>query len=184
MDFRERFIVDGRAIEDAKIAAWLERWTPAVERHGPTFFEATTAMGFKFFLEEGVDVAVIETGLGGRLDATNVVDPLVAGVSGIGIDHTEWLGTTREAIAPEKAGIYKPGRAAVVGEPDEGIRALLASEARRRGAAPVRIVAEEGVAEDIAVAGDGTRFTWVRGGARLAVHTGLAGRHQAQTIKR
>lgn len=180
VDFRERFLVDGVPVSDAAIAAWLERWTPTVERLGATFFEATTAMGFQLFLEAGVDVAVIETGLGGRLDATNVVQPLVAGVSGIGIDHTDWLGTTREAIAPEKAGIYKAGAAAVVGEPDPAIRALLASEARRRGAEPIRIVAEEGFAEGIEVTGRGTRFTWVRGGERLAVETGLAGRHQAQ----
>lgn len=180
VDFRERFVVNGRALPDAAIAEWLARWTPTVERLGATFFEATTAMGFDLFADAEVDVAVIETGLGGRLDATNVVQPLVAGVSGIAIDHTEWLGTTREAIAPEKAGIFKAGAPAVVGEPDAGIRALLASEGVRRGATPIRIVAEEGFAEDIAVTPDGTRFTWVRGGERLEVATGLAGRHQAQ----
>ena len=179
VDFRERFVVDGRALPDDVIAEWLARWTPTVERLGATFFEATTAMGFHLFADAGVDVAVIETGLGGRLDATNVVHPLVAGVSGIAIDHTEWLGTTREAIAPEKAGIFKPGAPAVIGEHDPGIRALLASEGVRRGASPVRIVAEEGSAEDIAVTPEGTRFTWLRGGERMEVATGLAGRHQA-----
>ncbi len=180
VDFRERFMVDGRALPDEAIAEWLARWTPTVERLGATFFEATTAMGFHLFADAEVDVAVIETGLGGRLDATNVVHPLVAGVSGIAIDHTEWLGTTREAIAPEKAGIFKAGAPAVVGEPDVGIRLLLASEGARRGATPIRIVAEEGYAEGIAVTPEGTRFTWVRGGERLEVATGLAGRHQAQ----
>lgn len=180
VDFRERFVVDGQPLDDADIAAWLERWTPAVERHGATFFEATTAMGFQLFLDAGVDVAVIETGLGGRLDATNVVQPLVAGVTGIGIDHTEWLGTTRESIAPEKAGIYKAGVPAVVGEPDEDVRQLLAAEAHRRGAVPVRVVAEEGRADDIRVSAAGTAFTWLRGGDRLEVSTALAGRHQAQ----
>ncbi|MBX3172877.1 MAG: bifunctional folylpolyglutamate synthase/dihydrofolate synthase [Gemmatimonadaceae bacterium] len=178
--FRERFVVDGRPVEDALIKAWLERWTPTVDRLGVTFFEATTAMGFQLFADAGVDVAVIETGLGGRLDATNVVHPLVAGVSGIGIDHTEWLGTTRETIAPEKAGIYKQGAPAVVGEPDPEIRALLASEAARRGAAPVRIVADEGSAAAIEVTAVGTRFTWMRGAESFEVVTGLPGRHQAQ----
>jgi dihydrofolate synthase / folylpolyglutamate synthase len=180
VDFRERFVVDGKPLDDADIAAWLERWTPAVERHGATFFEATTAMGFQLFLDAGVDVAVIETGLGGRLDATNVVQPMVAGVTGIGIDHTEWLGTTRESIAPEKAGIYKAGVPAVVGEPDADIRNLLAAEARRRGAEPVRVVSEEGSAEDIYVTAAGTAFTWVRPGSSVEVSTALAGRHQAQ----
>ncbi len=180
VDFRERFIVNGQPIPDEAIAAWLERWTGAVERHGATFFEATTAMGFQLFRDAGVDVAVIETGLGGRLDATNVVDPMVAGVSGIGVDHTDWLGTTREAIAPEKAGIFKAGRPAVIGEPDRGIRAILASEARRREATPVRIVVEEGQAEDIRVGPGGTRFTWRRPSGTLEVETALVGRHQAQ----
>jgi dihydrofolate synthase/folylpolyglutamate synthase len=180
VDFRERFVVNGRPLDDARLAAWLERWTPTVERLGATFFEATTAMGFDLFAEAEVDVAVVETGLGGRLDATNVVQPMVAGVSGIGIDHTDWLGTTREAIAPEKAGIFKAGAPAVIGEPDPGIRALLASEGRRHGASPIRIVAEEGTAEDIAVGPEGTAFTWVRGRELTRVATGLAGRHQAQ----
>lgn len=180
VDFRERFVINGRAVPDSAIAEWLELWTPTVERVGATFFEATTAMGFDLFAAAGVDVAVIETGLGGRLDATNVVRPLVAGVTGIGIDHTEWLGTTREAIAPEKAGIFKAGAPAVIGEPDLGIRQLLASEGARRRATPVRIVADEGRAEDIAVTPEGTQFTWVRGEERLGVATGLAGRHQAQ----
>lgn len=178
--FRERFVVDGKPVEDAHIKAWLERWTPTVDRLGATFFEATTAMGFQLFADAGVDVAVIETGLGGRLDATNVVQPLVAGVTGIGIDHTEWLGTTREAIAPEKAGIFKPGAPAVVGEPDPAIRALLASEAERRGASPVRLVSEEGRAEAVRVVGAGTRFRWLRTGSALDVVLGLPGRHQAQ----
>lgn len=178
--FHERFVVDGQPVDDALIKEWLERWTPTVDRMGVTFFEATTAMGFQLFADAEVDVAVVETGLGGRLDATNVVQPLVAGVSGIGIDHTEWLGTTREAIAPEKAGIYKAGVPAVVGEPDPEIRVLLASEARRRGATPVRLVAEEGQAEDVTVTGSGTRFTWRRGAEAVAVVTGLPGLHQAQ----
>jgi dihydrofolate synthase/folylpolyglutamate synthase len=180
VDFRERFMINGRAVPESAIVEWLELWTPTVERMGATFFEATTAMGFDLFAAAGVDVAVIETGLGGRLDATNVVRPLVAGVTGIGIDHTEWLGTTREAIAPEKAGIFKPGVPAIVGEPDLGIRLLLASEGARRGATPIRIVANEGRAEEIAVTPEGTKFTWVRGEERLGVATGLAGRHQAQ----
>jgi dihydrofolate synthase/folylpolyglutamate synthase len=180
VDFRERFVVDGLPVDDVAIAAWLERWTPEVERQGVTFFEATTAMGFQLFADAGVDVAVIETGLGGRLDATNVVQPLVAAVTGIGVDHTEWLGSTREAIAPEKAGIYKAGVPAVVGEPDAAIREILASEARRHGATPIRVVAEEGMAEDIAVTAQGTAFDWVRPGGTMPVATALAGRHQAQ----
>jgi dihydrofolate synthase/folylpolyglutamate synthase len=180
VDFRERFLVNGRPVGEEAIVDFLDRWTPTVERLGVTFFEATTAMAFDLFAAAEVDIAVIETGLGGRLDATNIVQPLVAGVTGIAIDHTEWLGETREAIAPEKAGIYKSGVPAVVGEREPAIRELLASEARRRGAAPIRVVTEEGSAEDIRVSATGTSFRWQRGAlGALDVTTGLIGRHQA-----
>lgn len=186
VDFRERFLIDGRSVSEESIVEFLDRWTPTVERLGATFFEATTAMAFELFAEAEVDVAVIETGLGGRLDASNVIMPLVAGVTGIALDHTEWLGTTREAIAPEKAGIFKPGVPAVVGEWDLPIRSILASEARRRGAAPVRVVAEEGRASDVRVTARGTVFRWEpladspsALSGPLEVTTGLPGRHQA-----
>ena len=92
VDFRERFLIDGVPVAPERIVDFVERWTPEVERLGATFFEATTAMAFEFFAEAEVDVAVIETGLGGRLDATNVITPMVAGVATIGIDHVEYLG--------------------------------------------------------------------------------------------
>lgn len=204
VDFRERFLIDGRVVPEEAIVDFLARWTPTVERLGATFFEATTAMAFQLFADAGVDVAVIETGLGGRLDATNVVPPLVAGVTSIGIDHVEYLGATVEEIAPEKAGIFKPGVPAIIGEADPRIRLLLADEARRHGASPVCIVAEEAAAEGITVDARGTHFQWhrVRGRTRtsgerdradagrmsgersaddvLEVTTGLPGRHQAQ----
>lgn len=180
VDFRERFLIDGQPVSEEAIVDFLGRWTPTVERLGATFFEATTAMAFQLFADAEVDVAVIETGLGGRLDATNVVSPLVAGVTGIAIDHTEYLGDTLEAIAPEKAGIFKRGVCAVVGEPGRQIRELLQSEALRLGAAPVRVVAEEGGAEHVVVHARGTSFDWVMvGGSRQAITTGLPGSHQA-----
>ncbi len=117
VDFRERMTVDGIAVPEQFIVDFIERWTPTIERLGATFFEATTAMALAWFAECSPDVAVVEVGLGGRLDATNVVDPLQAIVTNVGIDHTEYLGETREEIAREKAGIFKPGRPAVIGEP-------------------------------------------------------------------
>src|SRR6185503_598027 len=95
---------------------FVERLTPLVEKLGATFFEATTALAFEHFARAKVDVALIETGLGGRLDSTNVVDPVAAGVTNIGWDHMEYLGHTLAAIAAEKAGIFKSGRPAVIGE--------------------------------------------------------------------
>ena len=179
VDFRERFLVNGRRVDEEYVVDFIERWTPTVERIGATFFEATTAMAFDLFAREGVDVAVIETGLGGRLDSTNVVRPLAAGVTSIGIDHVEYLGETREEIAAEKAGIFKPGVPAVIGERDDAIRALLASLARKHGASSVHDVATDATPEDVVVNNEGTRFRVTVGTERGVVRTGLAGAHQA-----
>ena len=175
VDFRERFLIDGAAVDPERIVDFVRRWTPEVERLGATFFEATTAMAFSFFAEADVDVAVIETGLGGRLDATNVLTPLVAGVTTIGIDHVEYLGATREEIAFEKAGIFKPGVPAVIGEPDPAIRALLAQMARAHHALPVRVVYDEGAPTAVRVSAGGTSFDF--GGRTF--RTPLLGAHQA-----
>jgi dihydrofolate synthase/folylpolyglutamate synthase len=192
IDFRERFLVDGVPISEHDVVSWIERRTPLVERLHATFFEATTAMAFELFAQAGLDVAVVEVGLGGRLDATNLLMPLVSGVASIGIDHVEFLGTTREQIAWEKAGIFKAGRPAVIGERDPAIRDLLAGFAREAGASPVHLVTDECTISDIALHGDGqpdagtdpaaawgTWFTLELGGERARLHTPLAGTHQA-----
>jgi dihydrofolate synthase / folylpolyglutamate synthase len=179
VDFRERFLVDGRRVDEDYVVDFIDRWTPTVERIGATFFEATTAMAFDLFSRESVDVAVIETGLGGRLDSTNVVRPVAAGVTSIGIDHVEYLGETREEIAGEKAGIFKPGVPAVIGERDDTIRALLGDMARERRATPILDVVADASPSDVVVNGDGTTFTLTVQGERGAVRTALAGAHQA-----
>src|SRR5438034_9043784 len=140
--FRERVLVSGVPIEADAVVEFVERWTPLVEELGATFFEATTALAFDAFARAEVDIALIETGLGGRLDSTNVVDPNSAGVTSIGWDHMEYLGHSLTEIAMEKAGIFKPGRAAVIGEPARDIRELLKHRAMELGAAPF-LVADE-----------------------------------------
>jgi dihydrofolate synthase/folylpolyglutamate synthase len=179
VDFRERFLVDGRRVDEDYVVDFIERWTPTVERIGATFFEATTAMAFDLFARSEVDAAIIETGLGGRLDSTNVVHPVVAGVTSIGIDHVEYLGETREEIAAEKAGIFKRGVPAVIGERDHGIRSLLAHLARERGASAVLDVDTHASPDDVRVTNEGTTFTMTVGDQRGVVRTGLAGAHQA-----
>jgi dihydrofolate synthase/folylpolyglutamate synthase len=175
VDFRERFRIDGVPVAPERIVEFVDKWTPEVERLGATFFEATTAMAFEFFAEANVDIAVIETGLGGRLDATNVVTPLVAGVATIGIDHVEYLGATLEEIAFEKAGIFKRGVPAVVGDPDPAIRELLASHARTHGAAPIRVIYDEGGPTDVRIGASGTTFAL----GKRSFTTPLLGAHQA-----
>jgi dihydrofolate synthase / folylpolyglutamate synthase len=179
VDLRERFLVDGRPVSEEFVVDFIRRWTPEVERLGATFFEATTAMAFAWFVEAAVDVAVIETGLGGRLDSTNVVRPEVAGVTSIAIDHVEYLGDTREQIAYEKAGIFKAGVPAAIGERDEGIIQLLTAHARQRAASPVRAVWHDAPPRDVAVDQHGTTFTMALDGETCHLHTPLAGVHQA-----
>jgi dihydrofolate synthase / folylpolyglutamate synthase len=179
IDFRERIAVNGVPMSEDDVVEFIERWTPDVERLGATFFEATTAMAFDHFVRENVDVAVIEVGLGGRLDSTNVITPVAAGVSSIGIDHVQYLGDTLELIAREKAGIFKRGVPAVIGESDPKLRAFLAELAREAGATPVRPVADEWTVSDISVALDGTRFTLVTPRGTRRLRTPLIGRHQA-----
>ena len=120
VDFRERMkIVEGdgfRMVSKKFVESFLDRWDKFFETEKPSFFEITTAMAFDFFAAEAVDIAVIETGLGGRLDSTNVITPILSIITNIGLEHCEHLGYTLEAIAGEKAGIIKPGVPAVVGE--------------------------------------------------------------------
>ena len=182
VDFRERIVADGKPIPADDIVAFVDEHIPAIEQIGASFFEATTAMAFDYFSRADVDVALVEAGLGGRLDSTNVVDPVVSGVTSIGFDHTEYLGNTLEEIAREKAGIFKAGRPAVIGEPDPSIRALLARAARAADASAVRIVAEEVALADIRVGDAGTEMTLTGFGERLRLRTPLTGRHQAANL--
>lgn len=181
VDFRERMIVDGAPIEAEQVVEWVERWTPVVVDLGATFFEATTVMAFDFFARASVDVALIETGLGGRLDATNVVDPVAAGVTSIGWDHMEYLGHSLDAIAREKAGIFKPERPAVIGELSEPLRDVLRERALAAGAA-VWCVAEHVRVDDVEVTSEGTSCTLEMFGQRQRVRTPLTGRHQAHNL--
>jgi dihydrofolate synthase / folylpolyglutamate synthase len=134
---RERVVVDGIPIEEAAFAEWTSVLRPHIERLDASFFEATTAIAFADLAARGVDIAVVEVGLGGRLDATNVVTPLVAAVTKIALEHTEYLGSDLASIAREKAGIAKPGVPFVTGERDPAVRQVLLAEAQRRGARPV-----------------------------------------------
>lgn len=137
VDVRERIVVDERPMTPEAFARWTERLRPAIERTGASFFEALTAIALADFAARGVDLAVVEVGLGGRLDSTNVVQPLASAVTNIALEHTEYLGATLPAIAREKAGIAKPGVPFVIGEADRELAALLAQESAGRGAAPI-----------------------------------------------
>ena len=115
-DFRERIRVDGEMISEAFVVDFTEKIIPHIETIEPSFFEITVAMCFAWFAEQNIEYAVIETGLGGRLDSTNIISPILSVITNIGMDHADLLGDTLEKIAAEKAGIIKPGIPAVIGE--------------------------------------------------------------------
>jgi len=115
-DFRERIKINGEEISEEFIIEFVEKHKSFFEANDMSFFEMTVGLAFDYFANEKVDIAIIEVGLGGRLDATNIITPLVSIITNIGIDHVQFLGNTLESIATEKAGIIKPEIPVVIGE--------------------------------------------------------------------
>lgn len=134
LDFRERIKVNGVMISKEEVLNFLVKWRPFMIEQKPSFFEITTAMAFDHFRRERVDIAVIETGLGGRLDSTNIVTPLVSVITNIALDHTEQLGNTLSAIASEKAGIIKHSVPVVIGEYTTSTKEIFENVANQKGA--------------------------------------------------
>jgi dihydrofolate synthase/folylpolyglutamate synthase len=130
--FTERVRINGVEISPRRVIAYVRRLRPEIERTGATFFEATTAIAFCYFADEEVDVAVVETGLGGRLDATNLLLPMISVITSIGKDHTDVLGKTLEEIAAEKGGIIKRNRPVITQVRQAGAEAVLRRIARVR----------------------------------------------------
>lgn len=115
-DFRERIKVNGELCNKDFVVEFIERIKPIIEQIEPSFFELTVAMAFEYFAKEKVDIAIIETGIGGRLDSTNIINPILSIITNIGFDHTYLLGNTLQEIATEKAGIIKKETPIVIGE--------------------------------------------------------------------
>lgn len=130
-DFRERIRVNGEMISREKVVKFVEEERAFFEPLHPSFFELTTALALKHFAEEEVDIAVIETGLGGRLDCTNIIEPLISVITNISLDHTQFLGNDRATIAAEKAGIIKPRVPAIIGESDAETRPVFQEQAQK-----------------------------------------------------
>ena len=119
VDFRERIRVNGEKIPQSYVVDFVEKYHRQFEPLKPSFFELTSTMAFAYFRDMHVDYAVIEVGLGGRLDSTNIITPILSVITNISKDHTQFLGNTLEEIAGEKAGIIKPGVPVVIGDVDE-----------------------------------------------------------------
>jgi dihydrofolate synthase / folylpolyglutamate synthase len=173
----ERFVIGTAPVGADTLGEVAALVTPLAEELKATFFEATTAIAFELFRRGGVDVAVVEVGLGGRFDATNVLTPVVGAITSIGLDHQQHLGDTIEAIAFEKAGIVKPGMTVIMGCLPDGASAVMRRVASERGAR--LIAATDGAQVDAVVTG---------GRAALSIDTpadqygpltlGLRGEHQ------
>jgi dihydrofolate synthase / folylpolyglutamate synthase len=132
-DFRERFRVNGEMMAESYVSAFVEKHRSFFETIKPSFFEMTIAMTFAWFAEQEVDIAIIETGLGGRLDSTNIINPELSVITNVGLDHMNLLGNTIEEIAREKAGIIKPGIPVVAGKSREEAMQVFQKKAAETG---------------------------------------------------
>ncbi len=142
VDFRERIRINGKAIPENVVVDFVAQERAFFEPLHPSFFEVTTALAFKYFRDQHVDVAVVEVGLGGRLDCTNIITPLVSVITNISFDHTQFLGDTLAKIAAEKAGIIKSGVPVVVGETHPETRPVFEHFARQQDA-PIRFADDD-----------------------------------------
>ena len=134
VDFRERMRVNGEMIPEKDVIDFVEKWQASDYNGHPSFFELTMMMAFDWFAKENVDYAVIEVGMGGRLDSTNIITPEMCVITNISNDHSQFLGTTLPAIATEKAGIIKSGIPVVIGEAEGEVRDVFAKRAEVVGA--------------------------------------------------
>ena len=142
VDFRERIKVNGKVASQEYVIDFVKEHREFFEPLGPSFFELTTAMAFNYFALQQVDIAVIEVGLGGRLDCTNIITPELSIITNISLDHTQFLGSTLADIAGEKAGIIKPGIPVVIGETTPETKAVFSAKAASAGA-PITFAEEE-----------------------------------------
>ncbi|MBN1180681.1 MAG: bifunctional folylpolyglutamate synthase/dihydrofolate synthase [Bacteroidales bacterium] len=133
-DFRERIKINGDMIPEEDVVQFIEENKSLLETHSTSFFEMTVAMAFQYFKQENIDIAVLETGLGGRLDSTNIVTPFLSIITNIGRDHADILGNTLERIAIEKAGIIKQNVPVIIGEANNTLRTVFERIAKSREA--------------------------------------------------
>jgi dihydrofolate synthase / folylpolyglutamate synthase len=165
LDLRERFRVGGRLIPESWVADFVEVHRRNIEDLELSFFEATVGMAFVLFRDARVDLAIIEVGMGGRLDSTNIVTPLASVITSIGLDHTAFLGPDRPSIATEKAGIIKPSVPVVLGEWDAEILPVF-QEIARINSSPLHCVSSQNMVHPTDLQGD-----YQAQNARVAIQT-------------
>lgn len=154
VDFRERIRVNGEMVPEQYVIDFVENYRDVFEPLHPSFFELTTAMAFKYFSEQEIDVAVVEVGLGGRMDCTNIITPIVSVITNISFDHVKFLGDTLAKIAGEKAGIIKHDIPVVIGEYTEETRPVFEAKAEEMDA-PICFAEDENVITSYSFAEEG-----------------------------
>ncbi len=178
VSFNERIRIDGKPIPSRKVTRLVSIILPEVEKNSSTFFEAVTAMAFMHFAESKVDIAIIETGLGGRLDATNVLRPLVSVITTIGLEHTDILGAKITDIAFEKGGIIKKGIPCVTGVKSESAFRLLRNICDQKKSQLIRVLPGNIKIKHFSLQGIISDY-FVAGSTMKNVHVSLTGEHQA-----
>ena len=177
VDFRERIRVNGEPISEDYVVRFVEEERSFFEPLHPSFFELTTAMAFKYFADMEVDIAVIEVGLGGRLDCTNIITPILSVITNISFDHTQFLGNTLAKIAGEKAGIIKPNVPVVIGENHPETRPVFTQKAEQLSS-PITFAEDTPEVTEAQTESDGTMsFVSSHYGH---IHYGLGGYYQAK----
>lgn len=156
VDFRERIRVNGEMIGKRSVSRFVERWIESGLDCEPSFFELTTALAFEYFKKQKVDYAVIEVGLGGRLDSSNIITPILSMITNISIDHTQFLGNTLTEIASEKAGIIKPGVPVVVGDASQPEVRKVFEDTAHNQHSPIVIAQDEPMVTGAVKNSDGT----------------------------
>ncbi len=179
VEFTERIRIDGRKIPPRRLAEYTRILRPRIADTRATYFEAATAIAFRYFADEGVDIAVIETGLGGRWDSTNVITPLVSVITSIGLEHQEYLGNTVRSIAREKAGIIKPGVPCVVGAIASPAIDVILARSARLGSRVIRGCRSSAI-RNARFTSAGVTADFTAGGRTIRrLHVGAAGAFQA-----
>lgn len=182
--FNERIQINRVPISNKDLASLVQEIRQKCEVHDihPTFFEFTTALAYLYFSRSTIDIAVVEVGMGGLYDATNVITPLVSVITNVGLDHTEYFGPTKQHVAREKAGIIKPGVPVVVGEPEEAILDLFQQKAEEHHAPFIQVrdvidaqsISSGFIAEEVRVTSNGESYT---------LQLPLLGIHQIENMK-
>ena len=181
VDFSERIRVNGHPIDENYVISFVEKEKSFFEPLHPSFFEVTTAMAFKYFKDMEVDIAVIEVGLGGRLDCTNIITPILSVITNISLDHTKLLGSSLEQIAMEKAGIMKKGVPVVIGETTPETRMVFEAVAQETGA-PVTFAEDHPEVISVGESDLGIRYTTAHYGLVYGELQGFCQEKNANTI--